>query len=321
MRKTRQKVTLWIILLLAAGLLAACSGAAGGTSSSGADDGKPRVITSTTIVGDVVSQVGGDLIDQTTLMQPGQNPHSYEPTAQQIAGVENADVIFVSGLGLEEGLINTLDAAGGDTPLVALSDNVDLLESPGSEDTHDGEDEHGAYDPHTWLNPLNVIVWTNNIADTLSEVDPANADAYRANADAYIAELQDLDATIMEQVQTIPPEKRKLVTNHEAFDYFTQHYGFEQIGTVYLDMSGTSEPNAGDLAALIDTIHQQNVTAIFVETTVSSQMAQVVAEEAGQDIEVYTLYTGSLSEPGGEADSYINLMRANIKTIVEALGS
>ncbi len=266
-------------------------------------------------MGDVVTQVGGDLIELTTLMQPGQDPHTYEPTAQDIAWIEQAHVVFVNGLGLEGRLLDTVESVSG-VPIVPVSAGIEPLEAG---DEHEGEHEHTGADPHTWMDPTNVIVWTDNIAGALAALDPAHANTYRQNADAYAGELRGLDAYIAEQVAEVPPEQRKLVTNHEALGYFARRYGFEVIGTVYIGAAQLAEPSAGDMARLIQTIREEDVRAIFIETTVSDALAQTIAGEIGHEVGVYTLYTGSLGEPGSGADSYIGMMRANINTIVEGL--
>ncbi len=284
---------------------------------------KMRVVASTSIVGDVVGQVGGEHIDLTALIGLGQDPHSYEPAARDMALVAGAHVIFVHGMGLEGGLLQSLTSAGGDTPLVPVSAGVAAIEMDDEHD-EDGEREeddhdHAEGDPHTWTDPANVIVWAENIAAAFSALDPANEDVYRANATDYIEELRALDATIAEQVTRISPEARKLVTNHETFGYFARRYGFEVVGAVYLGTSQLAEPAAGDLARLIETIRAEEVPAIFVETTVSDALAQVIVEEVGHEVSVYTLYTDSLGAPGSGADSYIGMMRANIDSIVEGL--
>lgn len=289
-----------------------------------AEGEKLRVVATTSIIGDVVAQVGGTHIDLTVLIAPGQDPHSYQPVARDLAQVERAHVVFVNGLGLEEGLLPAVKTVAHAAPLVPVSAGVEVL--AGSEHAHEheeeeGEHEHGEGDPHTWMDPHNVILWAENIAAALTALDPAHAEDYRANAEAYQDELRTLDAYIREQVGRIPPERRKLVTNHEALAYFAQRYGFEVVGTVYLGASQLAEPSAGEMAQLVETIRAEGVPAIFVETTVNDALARAIAREVGQEIGIYTLYTGSLGPPGSPADTYIGMMRANIETIVAALGT
>lgn len=270
---------------------------------------KLSVMASTTIIGDVVAQVGGDALDLTVLMTAGQEPHSFEPAPVDVAGIEGADVVFVNGFGLEAELLAVMEPLSGRVPVVPLSAGVTPRQPDGP----------GSEDPHAWLDPHNVIIWTENISQMLAALDPANAGQYAANAAAYRAELEALDVYIREQVAQIPPESRKLVTNHDALGYFADRYGFEVVGSVFEGASDLAEPSAGQMAALVTAIEEQGVGAIFVETTVNPQLAEVVAAESGGEVRVLTLYTGSLGEPGSGAESYIAMLRLNIDTIVEAL--
>lgn len=293
-----------------------------------------QVVATTTIVGDVVAQVGGETIDLVTLMQPGQDPHSYQPVPQQVAQIEDADLVFTNGFGLEGGLEADLDAIAGAVPVVPVSYGVEVMardeehDHEGEEhedegEDHEGEDEHhqhGAFDPHTWMSPVNVMAWTDTVARALSEADPANADQYAANAEAYKEELAALDAQIAELLAVIPAENRIIVTDHEAFGYFVARYDLETVGTIVPGSATSSAPSAGELAGLINTIRETGVRAIFVGTTVSDETAQLIADEVGETVSVYSLYTGALDEAGTGADTYIGMMRTNAETIAEALG-
>ncbi len=298
------------ILLVVSLLLAACGSDTVVVSGDGL-----KVVASTTILGDVVSQVGGDLINLDVLYPPGTDPHTFEPRPQDIAAISNAQVIFISGLGLEESLEPTLDANANGT-VVHVSDGIEA-HALGGEAGDEHDHEHGGGDPHTWTDPNNIIIWTENIASTLSEADPANAAAYQSNADSYIGELRELDAWIRAQVETVPNEKRALVTDHASFGYFADEYGFEQVGLVVASLSTNASPSAKELAELTDAVKEHGVPAIFVGTTVNPTLAEQVANDTGA--QVVFLFTGSLSEPGGEADSYISFMRYNVSAIVEAL--
>jgi ABC-type Zn uptake system ZnuABC Zn-binding protein ZnuA len=277
---------------------------------------KLRVVATTNILGDVVANVGGDAIDLTVLIGLGQDPHTYQAVAGDLAAIEDAHVVFVVGLNLEESLIDTIDnTASG--PVVPVSAGIELIAFAGGH-----EHEAAAYDPHFWMDPNNVIVWAENIADVLSAADPANADAYAANAAAYIDELETLDAYIRQEVARIPEANRKLVTDHLAFGYFADEYGFEMIGTVVPGATTTAEPSAGDMADLVEQIKAEGVKAIFVGTSSSErleQLARLIAEEAGTEVEVLALYTGSLDEPGTPGATYLGMMRYNIDRMVEGL--
>jgi len=271
-------------------------------------EGKLRAVATTTIVGDVVQAVGGDAIALTVLLPIGVDPHTFEPTPQDVAAVADAAVIFANGAGLERFLEPLLQNAGGRARLVSVSDGITFRRLG---------DGTGEVDPHVWFNPLNVVVWVQNIEGALRSLDPAHAEVYATNARRYEAALRELDAWIRERVARIPPERRKLVTDHAVFGYFADRYGFEQVGAIVPSASSAAEPSAQGLAALEDTVRKQGVPAIFVGETVNPDLAQRIAEDVG--VRIVFLYTGSLSEPGGPADSYLKLMRYDVSAIVDAL--
>jgi zinc/manganese transport system substrate-binding protein/manganese/iron transport system substrate-binding protein len=344
-RQLPGKIAWRIILLVLLSLLIGCSGrgAEEDTAVSTTDqtntelltlpslsaaelNGEPlQVIASTSIIGDVVAQVGGDAIDLTTLMTAGQDPHSYDPGAQTLTAVAQADVIFINGWDLEESLVHDLETIGEDVPVVAISANIEPL-PPGEEeleDVHEEEDEHNhsGADPHVWFDIQNVVQWTENAAQVLAELDPTNAEIYQANATAYMAELADLETYVQEQLAAIPGENRALVTNHDSFGYFAQAYDFEILGTVVPGSSTIAEPSAADLTALIGTMEEHNVCTIFTETTVSDSLSQTVAAELDEcaAVQVVPLYTGAIGPVGSGAESYIDMFRANVEAIVTGL--
>jgi ABC-type Zn uptake system ZnuABC Zn-binding protein ZnuA len=278
---------------------------------------KLRVVATTGIVGDVVKNVAGDGVELTMLIGPGQDPHTYQPTPRDIAAVERAHVVFVNGFHLEEGLESTIDAAAGKgSPVVSVS--AGIQPRPSSSGAGPGADSHGAAgDPHVWFDPANVKRWTGNIEATLSALDPANAAAYRERAAAYVRQLDELDANIRARVALIPPDRRKLVTDHEALGYFADRYGFRVVGAVIPSVSTSAEPSAGDLAALVEAIRAQGVPAIFVGTTTSPKVADLVARETGA--QVLPIHTGETGTAGSGAETYLGMMRANVDTIVAGL--
>jgi manganese/iron transport system substrate-binding protein len=290
-------------------LLAACSSS---TQPEVQPPGKLKVVATTSIIGDVVKNVGGDLIDLTTLIPVGSDPHSYEPVPQDIARVADADVIFVNGAGLEESLLRTIKNAGEGSQVISLSDGIQLIQ-PTSQSTP----EHTGGDPHVWTDPTLVKDWVDKITQVLSERDPANAAAYQSNAKEYSQKLDILDGWIQEQVSLLPADKRQLVTDHESFAYFAQRYGFELVGAVIPSYSTLAAPSAQELANLEDAIRQLGVKAIFVDTTVNPALAERVGSDTG--VRLVPLYSGSLSQPEGEAGSYLDYMRYNVNAIVSAL--
>ncbi len=277
---------------------------------------KLKVVATTTIVGDVVKNVGGDQIELTTLMGIGVDPHTYVPTPADAAAVHDAHILFANGAGLEANLEEMLDSAGGQAIRVHLSDGLELR--PPVEEPHPGEADadHDEGDPHVWFDVQNVIDWVGIIERGLAALDPAHAAAYHSRAEAYVQELEALDAWIVEQVATIPVGNRRLVTNHPALGYFAARYGLEQVGAVY-PVNPSAEPSAQEIAALEEAIRQYQVPAVFSESTVNPRLAQQVAHDTG--IKLVPLYTGSLGGPGSGAETYIELMRYDVQAIVAAL--
>lgn len=295
-------------MLVATTMVSACAG------KPAARGDKLAVVATTTIVGDVVAQVGGDAIDLTVLLPVGADPHVFDPSPQDMAKVTDAGVIFANGAGLEAFLERLLENAGGDAEVVEVSAGVTFIEG---EDHDEAEHPHEGVDPHTWTDPNNVLRWVDTVEAALVLHDPAHAAEYKANADAYRAQLCELDAWVRGQVAAIPAENRKLVTDHETFAYFAQRYGFEQVGAVVPGYSTAAQPSARDLAALEDRIRAYGVKAVFVGSTVNPALAQRVSEDTG--VKLVFLYTGSLTAPGGEADSYLSYVKYNVGAMVEGL--
>ncbi len=273
-----------------------------------------QVVATTSIVADVVQQIGGDAFTVTTLLPLGSDPHSFQPSPRDMTMVADAKVIFANGAGLEEFLQPLIDNAGATARVVEVSAGIQLLDAPPGE-SEAGEAHSG--DPHTWVDPNNVLVWVENIQAALTELDPANAADYQANAERYKSDLQAMHAWIVEQVATIPPENRVLVTDHQVYGYFAERYGFEQIGAIIPGFSTISSASAKDVAAIESAIQAHKVQAVFVSESTSTTLIQRVSEDTG--VALVRLYHGSLSEPGGPADSYINMLRFNINAMVDAL--
>ncbi len=303
----------WLSFLLVL-LLAGCAtpapdaGSAQGAASL-------TVVTTTTIVGDIVTQVGGDHIQLSILLPVGADPHSFDPTPQDVAQVADADIIFANGAGLEAFLDNLIESAGATERVVYLDQGIEFVS--GLEQAATGEADHAGGDPHLWTDPNNVMVWVHTITRTLNELDPANAITYSANADTYAAKLLTLDSWIRQQVALIPAENREIVTDHAQLGYFVQEYGFKQVGAIVPGYSSMAEPSAQELAHIEDEIASLGVKAIFVGNTVNPTLAERVAEDTGTQIVFF--YTGSLSAPGGEAATYLEYMRYNTTAIVDAL--
>jgi ABC-type Zn uptake system ZnuABC Zn-binding protein ZnuA len=285
---------------------------------------KLRVVATTNIVGDVVSNVGGAAIDLTTLLPVNADPHAYEPTPGDFRAVSDSHVVFINGLGLEAFLEEMVRNVGGDVPVISLSEGLDALtfggdlqheEEPpvGDEEVHD----HGVFDPHVWFDPTKVMVWTDHVAQALSILDPQNRVLYEENAGEYKEQLRDLDEWIFEEVSQVPEEDRMLVTDHRVFDYFAARYGFEVVGAVIPVYSSAAEPSAQEIAKLQAQVRDLGVKTLFVGVSVNPNIVQALVEDTG--IKMVPLYTGSLSEPQGPAGSYIAFMKYDVESIVDAL--
>jgi ABC-type Zn uptake system ZnuABC Zn-binding protein ZnuA len=270
-------------------------------------------LCTTTIVGDVVREIAGDDVSVTVLLPVGADPHAFQASPRDAIAVEAADLVFLSGAGLEGSLAPLLQAARG--RIVDLSSGLTLRQrEAGAADPHP---EEGGVDPHVWFDPRNVAAWSETIAQALAEADPDRASLYRARANAYQKEIGELDLWIRDRVATVPGEARHLVTDHETLGYFAALYGFEEIGTILPGYSTLSEPSARDLAAIEDRIRAAGVPCVFVGTTIPSDLAEQVAADTGTRI--VFLYTGSLSEPDGPAATYLDLMRFDVEQIVRGL--
>ncbi|MFQ5399081.1 MAG: metal ABC transporter solute-binding protein, Zn/Mn family [Anaerolineae bacterium] len=277
------------------------------------------VVATTNIIGDVVGHVGGGDIELVTLMGPGQDPHSYEPSARELAAVSEADVIFINGWGLEEGLARVLGSLSV-SPIVPVSANITPLPLAGGAGFEGGRGDP-VPDPHTWLDPHLVAQWTKNIDETLSALDPGHAAGFHQRAGEYQAALLELMTFLDEQIAAIPEEQRKLVTNHDSLGYFAAQYNFTVVGTVIPGASTLAEPSASRLADLVAKMQEVGVCTIFAESSAGDKVASAAAAELqGCDaVRVMTLYTGTLGPAGTTADSYIGMMRANVATIVDGL--
>jgi len=285
-----------------------------------------QVIATTSIIGDIVAQVGGEAIELTTLMGPGQDPHSYKPTPQEMATVSQADVVFVNGWDLEEALAHDLEQIAEDVPTVPVSAGIEPLTFGEHGQERQGEDHTDAQtaraaDPHVWFSVHNVEQWVENVERVLAALDPANAETYARNAAAYRVKLEDLQAYVHGQLAAIPAERRYLVTNHDSLGYLAHEYDLTVLGTVLPAASTVAEPSASDLAALVNVMQEHGLCTLFAETTISPKLAETVAAELGDcgKVAVLKLYTGAVGPAGSGADSYIGMFRYDVDTIVTGL--
>ncbi len=309
-------------ILFAVSLTAACAAPAAPVAPTAQPAERPSVLVAETFLADIVRNVAGDRMSVDALIPLGVDPHSFEPTPQDVRRVADSKIFVINGAGFEAFLDSLLKNAGGTRTMIEASEGLTPREPqegehPEGEEEH-VEDEHAEGDPHFWLDPNNVVKYVENIRDGLTAVDPAGKDAYAANAASYITKLNELDAWIKQQVEQIPAERRLLVTNHESLGYFADRYGFRIVGAVVPSISSAASPSAQQLAALADQIRAAGAPALFLEAGANAQLAEQVARETG--IKVVTgLLTDSITEQDGKTPGYLDMMRYNVETIVNAL--
>ncbi len=285
--------------------------------SQGLNNPGIKVLATKSFIADMVQNVAGNRLEVDSLVPTGMDPHSFVPSPQDIARIADCDLLVANGAGLESWLQKTIANAGGNYLLVEATKGLaNRTTKPGEVVSPGAQAE--SIDPHFWLDPANVITYAANIRDGLIQVDPAGKDVYTRNADSYINQLKSLDQWVANQVNQIPPDQRLLVTNHEEFGYFADHYGFNIIGTINQSFSSESSPSAQQLAQLIDQIRTSHARVIFLETGANQQLADQVAQDAG--IKVVTgLVTHSLTPPDGFAPSYIAMIQYDTNLIVDSL--
>jgi len=271
-----------------------------------ADDNTFSVLTSTTILADIAQNVAGDRVQVKSLLPYGTDPHAYQAAPSDAAKIAESDLLIINGLEYEGFIQSLIENAGGQTLTIEATNGLKSHQFEG-----------GLGDPHMWLDPNLVITYVENIRDGLIQADPEGAETYTANASAYISQLKDLDTWIQEQVNTIPPEKRLLVTNHEAFGYFADRYGFQIVDTIIPSLSSEAGTSAQGLADVIDAVRAANVPAIFLSETENTDLANQIAEETGVKI-INNLHFESLTN-GAPAGTYIEMMEHNVMRITEAL--
>ena len=294
MSRLNHILTFRIFIILFTVVLVSCSSGAA-----------PDILTTTTILADVTRNVVGDRYTVDTLVPAGSDPHSYQPVPQDATKIKGSKVLVIHGADYESFLQSLLENAGEKEHVIDASTGLRLL-----------SDEAGT-DPHLWLDPNNVIAYTDNIREGLKQFDPDGAETYDANASAYIDQLSELDAWINGQVAQIEPQRRVLVTNHEAFGYFAERYGFRVVGAIIPSFSSDASPSAQQMADLIEQIKLYEAPAIFLDASDNPDLAQQIAAETGVRV-VTDLHLESLTN-GGAAGTYIDMMRDNVTKIVQAL--
>ena len=283
------------------------------------------VVATFSILGDMVERIGGEHIALTTLVGPDGDAHVYQPTPKAARSVAEADVLFLNGLEFEGWLERLAEAASfGGAMVVATKGVVPIaFDDHDDHDKHDDHDnhaghDHGAFDPHAWQSLENAVIYANNIAAGLAQADPENAGDYYANRAAFISEIETLSADIEAMMKRLPADKRTVVTPHDAFGYFAASYDLTFVAPQ--GMSTESEASAGDVAALITQIREDSISAVFIESITDNRMMEQIANETGATIGG-TLYSDALSAQSGPASTYLDMMRHNATTLIDALGN
>ncbi|MCG8453187.1 MAG: metal ABC transporter substrate-binding protein [Spirochaetales bacterium] len=324
---------------------------ASGQSEDSLANGPLNIVVSTNILGDVVNQIVGERANVTVLIQPGENPHSYQPSPRDAAQLEMADMIFVNGHGLESGILDLLEDStahvievSGNLDPEIEHDDSDLHEEHGEDDHHDedmddhdeemdhheeemddheshDEHDHGDGDPHFWQSPRHVVHWTEVIEEALVEADSAQAEAYHQAAVEYRGILAALDAEVEALVARVPEQRRYLVTDHHVLGHFAHDYGFTEVGAVIPSSSDQSDASARQIAKLVELLQELQVPAIFVGETAGRGVQELIKSLAAEvgDVKVVPILTGSLAQVGQRGDSYEDFVRVNAERISESL--
>jgi ABC-type Zn uptake system ZnuABC Zn-binding protein ZnuA len=285
------------------------------TGANEGGNGNLQVVTTYSIIYDIVKNVGGDLVEIHSLAPIGSNPHEYEPLPKDVQKTTDADAVFYNGLNLEAGnswfekLMQTAGKDGENAPVFRLSKEVEpkFLTTEGKE---------GEEDPHAWLDVKNGIKYAENARDALMKVDPDHADVYEKNAETYIAELEALHEKAVERYKKIPKEKRVLVTSEGAFKYFSEAYDFQAEYIWEINQENQGTPN--QITRIVDIIRDKNIEALFLETSIDARSMEMVSRETGVPIKG-KVFTDSLGAPGEDGDTYIKMMEWNIETIHDGL--
>lgn len=320
-RRPRALLAAALPLVLAAAL-AGC-GDSGDSGSGGGD--AVKVVATTTVLGDVVREVGGDAVDVTQLLQPNSDPHDYEPRPADVLAAAKAKLVFASGDGLDGWIDDVVKESGGDAALVDVAarlpvqrddadDAHDHAEEGESHEVGDGHD-HGPTDPHWWHDPTNVETAAVVVRDQLTQANPDGRAAYAANAARFVARVRALDAAIGRCLDGVPAAQRKLVTDHDALGYFADRYDVEIVGAVIPSLSTQAQPSAGDVAALAKVIRREGVRAVFPESGSSRKLPDAVAKETGATAE-YQLYGDSLGPADSAAGTYVGMEAHNADAMV-----
>ncbi|MEX5632033.1 metal ABC transporter substrate-binding protein [Parafrankia sp. FMc2] len=305
-----------------AAVLAGCGGSDAGEGAGG-DGAAPRVVATTTYAADFARAVGGDGVQVTQILRPGVDPHDYEPSPADLEALAEADLLIENGVGLESWLDDAISASGFDGTEIVMADRVTIRHREDGGAEHDESDEHGDEegDPHIWHDPRNAKIMATNIQIGLATVDPESAAEYQANLESYSAELDELDRYTEQQINTIPSDRRKLVTNHDSFGYYVERYDLEFVGSIIPSFDTAAELSGRAIDDIVEKIRSSGTVAVFSESSLPPRTAQTIGSEAGVRVVAgeEALYADTLGPAGSAGATYLTAERHNTDTIVGAL--
>jgi zinc/manganese transport system substrate-binding protein len=274
-----------------------------------------KVVVSFSILADIVREVGGDTIEVVALVGPNADAHVFQPSPADARQLASADLVVVNGLGFEGWIDRLVRASGYRGKVVVASQDVKVRKE-GHGHSHGKKDDHGSGDPHAWQDLKNAERYAANVRDALSNARPAQADIFTQRAARYIEQIQSLDREVRAQFAALPRNKRRVITSHDAFGYFSAAYGVDFLSPQGVNTD--SEASAADVAKLIDQIRRRDVRAVFVENITDPRLVERIAKEGGAAIGG-RLYSDALSAPGTEADTYLKLFAHNANALASGL--
>jgi zinc/manganese transport system substrate-binding protein len=293
-------------LALPLALTATLVAAGCGRTDDGSGGTGPKVVATTTVLGDLVRNVAGRAADVHQLLQPNSDPHDYEPRPADVVATAGAAVVFASGDGLDGWIGDVARESGGHPRVLDVGARVPV-KRPGGAD--------GDVDPHWWQDPRNVEAVIPAIRDALAAARPQRRATCERNAAAYLARLRRLDDAIRACVAGVAPDQRKLVTDHDAFGYFAARYGIEVVGAVLPSQTTQAQPSAGAVAQLSDLIRRERVKAVFPESSLNPKLAEAIARQTGARSDL-ALYGDTLGPPGSDGETYLGMERHNADAMV-----
>ena len=327
----KKRFVLPALAAIAALTLAGCAPTDGLADDSAAGD--LTVVATTTQVADLTRNVVGDAagVSLTQLIQPNQSAHSYDPSVADLTALGAADVLVINGVGLEEWLDDAISASGFDGVTIDSDTGIEIKGVAAGDEEHVGEegatdaaeDSHEGGNPHIWTDVSNAETMVGTIAAGLTDAQPDLAADVEANAAAYTARLAELDEWIRTNIDAVPAEQRLLVSNHDAFGYFTEAYGITYVGSIIPSFDDNAEPSAAAIDELVAAITATGVKAVFSEASISPKAADTIASEAG--VTVYSgedaLYSDSLGATDSDGATYISSQLHNVSLILESWGA